>query len=236
VTRRHARNRSCDFQSHSPLPRYSHDGRGGWTALTLTLLPFAVACGASPRPGPDPGATPPRQEQPLYPVHVRQPATLGVLDTSQESATGTPMGIACVTCHGAGVRAPLVERSAAAVFHVGVTLDHADLPCAACHDPLDRTRLRLADGSRIEFAEVMRLCGQCHGPQQRDYDHGAHGGMRGYWDLSRGPRERNSCVVCHSPHQPAYPQVIPAPPPRDRFLKPRAAAPARTHEGAARGQ
>jgi hypothetical protein len=237
VTRRHARELAWDFQSHSQ--RRSLASADAWermAALALALLALATGCGASPRAEPSSDARTPRPEQPLYPVHIRQPATLGVLDTSQESATGTPVGIACVTCHGAGVQAPLVERSGASSFHAGVQLKHADLPCAACHDPLDRTRLRLADGSQIEFGEVMRLCGQCHGPQLRDYQHGAHGGMRGYWDLSRGPRERNSCIVCHGPHQPAYPHVIPAPPPRDRFLTPRAPESGSPHEGEPGGQ
>jgi hypothetical protein len=29
---------------------------------------------------------------------------------------------------------------------------------------------------------------------------------------------RNSCVACHAAHEPAYPTVMPAPPPNDRFL------------------
>jgi hypothetical protein len=64
---------------------------------------------------------------------------------------------------------------------------------------------------------VMDLCGQCHGPQARDYAHGAHGGMTGYWDLSRGPRERNNCIDCHDPHAPAFPKVRPVFAPKDRF-------------------
>jgi hypothetical protein len=65
--------------------------------------------------------------------------------------------------------------------------------------------------------EAMRLCAQCHMSQHRDYQHGAHGGMQGHWDLSRGDRIRNHCVECHAPHQPAYPPLRPLPPPQDRF-------------------
>jgi hypothetical protein len=144
--------------------------------------------------------------------------TLGVIDTQQTTAPGAPAGIACATCHADGVRPAIASRAGAAAFHLGVELRHGGLRCDACHAPADRTRLRLADGEEIAFPDVMRLCGQCHGPQLRDYQHGAHGGMRGYWDLSRGPRERNSCIVCHGAHEPAYPKVIPAAPPRDRFL------------------
>jgi len=114
----------------------------------------------------------------------------------------------------------MAERSGLSRFHAGVALAHGDLTCAACHAPDDRTQLRLADDQRLAFSDVQQLCRQCHGPQYRDYTHGAHGGMRGYWDLSRGPRARNACITCHGAHQPAYPLVQPEPPPRDRFLKP----------------
>ena len=78
--------------------------------------------------------------------------------------------------------------------------------------------MRLADGRVLEFVDSMQLCAQCHGPQHRDWQRGSHGGMTGHWDLARGPRERNHCVVCHDPHAPQLQQVSPAPPPRDRFL------------------
>jgi hypothetical protein len=78
--------------------------------------------------------------------------------------------------------------------------------------------LRLADGRSLPYSDVMSLCAQCHGPQFRDYQHGAHGGMTGYWDLSKGGRTRNSCIDCHDPHAPKYPTVTPARGPNDRFL------------------
>lgn len=65
---------------------------------------------------------------------------------------------------------------------------------------------------------MVSLCGQCHGPQLRDYRRAAHGGATGYWDLSRGPRTRNLCITCHDPHTPAYVGGLPVLPPRDRFL------------------
>ena len=71
----------------------------------------------------------------------------------------------------------------------------------------------------------MRLCSQCHGLIRTAYDNGAHGGMRGYWDLQRGPRERNNCIACHNPHSPAHPQVIPVAGPKDKRVY------RRVHEG-----
>ncbi len=158
-------------------------------------------------------------EPELHPVVVRHPETLGVLDTELRDVRGAPVGMACATCHAAGARPPIAGRAGAPEdFHAGVRLAHGTLTCNSCHDPADRTRLRLADGTSLALAEVMQLCGQCHGPQVRDYERGSHGGMTGYWDLSRGPRVRNSCVACHGAHEPSYPKVVPAAPPRDRFL------------------
>jgi hypothetical protein len=158
------------------------------------------------------GSTATADEPPPHPVVIRHPGTLGVLDTELSDVRGT-------TCHAAGAGPPIAARDGAPEdFHAGVQLSHGTLSCNSCHDPADRTQLRLADGTPLALAEVMQLCGQCHGPQIRDYERGSHGGMAGYWDLARGPRVRNSCVACHAAHEPAYPKVVPAAPPRDRFL------------------
>lgn len=76
------------------------------------------------------------------------------------------------------------------------------------------------------MARAIELCRQCHGPQARDYDHGTHGGMTGYWDTTRGPRLRNHCTDCHDAHSPAIVPVMPAAPPRDRYFG------AKSHVGA----
>jgi len=68
---------------------------------------------------------------------------------------------------------------------------------------------------------VMTLCSQCHGPQRRDYNMGLHGGMNGYWDLTKGGRTRNTCINCHDPHAPAFPLVMPVLPPKDRISVPK---------------
>lgn len=155
----------------------------------------------------------------LHPVTIHQPTSLGVLDTPLIDARGATIGVACATCHG-----PTAERAIAtadagrAEVHAGIDVQHGGLTCDACHDT-DRTRLRLADGRGLPFADAMDLCAQCHGPQTRDYRRGSHGGMTGYWDLRRGPRARNHCIDCHAPHAPAYPAgVLPVLPPRDRYL------------------
>lgn len=159
-------------------------------------------------------------DAPLHPVEIHLPTTLGVADTPLLDARGRPIGVACATCHG-----PTAQTSWAAspgdpeVFHGAVELQHGQLTCNACHDAIERSRLHLADGTPLELRDAMTLCAQCHGVQMRDYRNGSHGGMNGYWDRRRGPRNRNHCVDCHAPHDPAYGSVLPVHPPRDRYLE-----------------
>ena len=155
----------------------------------------------------------PVPDGPRHPTEIHRPEVLGVVDTPLRDVNGTPVGVSCTTCHDpAGAWA---DRPGEA-FHTGLKIEHGDRACAACHDPADRTRLRLADGTSIELGDAMALCSQCHGPQARDYRHGAHGGMAGYWDTRRGPRDRNHCLDCHAAHAPRYAPVRPVfPPPEE---------------------
>lgn len=155
-----------------------------------------------------------------HPVRLRQSVTPPRVDTGRKDSQGNAVTVACGTCH--ATSAPRRESRRAAdldEFHQGLQYAHGDLTCLSCHDATDYDALRLADGRSLPFAETMALCAQCHGPQYRDYVRGSHGGMTGYWDLTRGPRERNHCVDCHDPHAPAYPEVMPTfPLPPDRGL------------------
>ena len=190
--------------------------------LRVGLVMLGLSCGGPASRAADPEAPVTASVESAvshHPVTIRLPSSLGVVDTGREDAEGRPIGIACATCHEPGLEAPMAERAGLPSFHRGVTIRHGELTCETCHPPTDRGRLRLADDRRIELAQVQQLCQQCHGPQYRDYVRGSHGGMQGYWDLRRGPRERNACVVCHAAHAPAYPSVIPVFPPRDRFLE-----------------
>ncbi len=156
---------------------------------------------------------------PLHPIEVRHPPSLGTVDTGLRDAVGSPVGVPCATCHAPNDPGALArQKEVPADFHSGLEFAHGGLACESCHDAVDRTKLRLADGRKIAFDEYMQLCGQCHGPQLRAFWKGGHGGGRGYWDRSKGPWIRNSCVACHQAHAPAYPLVTPAPPPNDRFL------------------
>ncbi|MFU8806314.1 MAG: cytochrome c3 family protein, partial [Bradymonadaceae bacterium] len=155
----------------------------------------------------------------LHPVVIKTPEGIGTLRTDLRDIHDKGIGVACSTCHAETADHPLIEHTDdLEAFHTDIEVAHGELSCSSCHHPDDRDSLRLADGQKRAFAETTQLCAQCHGTQFRSYENGAHGGMVGHWDLSQGGRERNDCVVCHDPHSPAYPQVMPAAPPRDRFF------------------
>jgi hypothetical protein len=151
---------------------------------------------------------------------IIHPAGLGTLRTSIRDLHGDRIGIACSTCHAQLPARMVSSPDELRDFHTGTELSHGELGCGACHDKDDRDRLRLVEGDPIPYTEVIKLCAQCHTREYRSYRRGAHGGMTGYWDLSRGDRTRLSCIGCHDPHAPAFPQMMPAAPPRDRFFEP----------------
>lgn len=150
------------------------------------------------------------------------------VDTGQKDVQGNAVTVACTTCH-TTTKSNRRTNSAAELkeFHQGLKYQHGKLTCVSCHNDANYDLLRLADGSSLTYPETMTLCSQCHGQKRRDYDHGAHGGMNGYWDLKRGNRTRNTCVNCHDPHWPAPPVVMPVLQPRDRLSVP--AAPEKPH-------
>jgi hypothetical protein len=186
------------------------------------LVHFLTGCAPKPHmsvPGPDTlAAEEPAAER--FPVTIRKPAGPPAIKSGSVDDMGNPITIGCTTCHTtkpANAEAKL--GTPLTLFHQGLVGKHANLSCVSCHNAADGYgTLRLADGKSLPYSEVMTLCAQCHGPQYRDYQHGAHGGMTGHWDLSKGPRIRNNCIDCHDPHAPKYPTVAPALGPHDRFL------------------
>ncbi len=157
----------------------------------------------------------------LFVATIRRPDGPPRIDSGVVDPQGRSGTIACSTCH--SVREPnFANRSPADLdqFHQGMAFSHGSTTCYSCHHPDDADSLRLADSTKVQYVDVMTLCAQCHGPQYRDYLHGAHGGMNGYWDLTRGPQTRNNCIDCHDPHVPAFPKMQPTFKPRDRFLSP----------------
>lgn len=155
----------------------------------------------------------------LYETEIRPaPAPRGVA-TATLDGRGQAVRLPCQSCHSVRPADVTTARSSDLdTFHQGLSMAHGKLTCVSCHNPGDGYQtLRLADGQAIAFSESMTLCAQCHGTQFRDYQHGAHGGMRGYWNLTQGGRTRNHCLHCHDPHAPKYPVFMPAVGPRDRF-------------------
>ena len=156
----------------------------------------------------------------VFPVTIRKPAGPPRVLTGMTDAHGQPVTVACSTCH--SIREPNFENKSVGdlnEFHGSMAFAHGSISCLSCHNSTDYDALKLADGTRVEFSDVMTLCAQCHGPQMRDYEHGTHGGMTGHWDLTRGPREKNNCVDCHAAHNPKFPKMQPTFKPRDRFLE-----------------
>lgn len=154
----------------------------------------------------------------LHPVAINRPAGPPRIRLAGVDPAGQSASVACSTCH--SIReARLTTKTTEAFkeFHVGLTVRHGGLACYACHNPGDADTLRLADGAAVDYRDVMQLCAQCHGPQATAYEHGAHGGMNGFWDRRRGPQTKNNCIDCHPPHAPAFPRMVVTFKPRDRF-------------------
>jgi formate-dependent nitrite reductase cytochrome c552 subunit len=201
-------------------------------AIGCLLLALGGACGCRPVPPPSPIeseslalAALAAVEGGSHPVTIRQFPATPMVDTGLTDSRGEPVYASCVSCH-ATTTPNLETRSGDQLveFHQGLHFEHGDLSCLSCHNAADYDTLRLADGTAVTFPDTMTLCAQCHGRQARDYERGLHGGMTGYWDLTRGPRARLHCVHCHDPHAPKFPLVQPVFPPRDRVAVPRDAA------------
>ena len=186
------------------------------TALAVTLMGMTVGC-SKPQSDVSLFQEADAGTEAKFAVTIRQPPVPQGVEA--QAPTGETVQLACSSCH--SVRKPNVANARTEdldMFHQGLQVAHGKLTCVSCHAADDGYEsLRLADGTAIPFTESMQLCGQCHGTQLRDYEHGAHGGMTGHWDLSQGGRERNHCLHCHDAHSPAYPHFTPAAPPRDRF-------------------
>lgn len=99
-------------------------------------------------------------------------------------------------------------------YHQEITLSHGlNDRCLNCHDPKDRERLTMRDGSTISFAQTPQLCSQCHGTVYRDWQRGTHGKTLGSWITGSESQHRLNCNDCHDPHSPRYQSMAPLPAP-----------------------
>ncbi len=188
----------------------------------LTILPCLLLMGCPGTPDPTAlhtGTGTLADATPRFPTRIELPYAVLGMSTEKRDVAGRRARVKCVTCHAGLEPRPGYEQATNIPgLHTGIEVLHGDLTCRSCHSPPDFQEFRLVDGRTVQYAEVIKLCAQCHGSIKNDYDNGAHGGMRGYWDLDRGPRDRNHCLVCHDAHQPAVPRMVPAPAPKYRFL------------------
>jgi len=190
--------------------------------LTLTL---SIACGDD-----QPRALQPRSSGEPFPEEVHKSAKLGSIESDVTVPNGQQARVPCATCHSlVDTQKPAERPDELKDFHRGLAFKHGSLACVACHQAERPDALHLANGEKLSMNEALALCAQCHGPQKRSFDHGAHGGLNGHWDARRGPRLKNHCVDCHDPHAPQIPVVKPVLPPIDRGVVPR-------HAGGAHGQ
>lgn len=155
----------------------------------------------------------------LHPVSISVPTGPPVAYVPDPKGGNGLIAVSCTTCH--TTREPNYKNVTSTdldEFHQNMTVAHGTMSCLSCHNPGDYDTLKKADGSPVTYPNVMQLCAQCHQSRYNDYLHGAHGGMNGYWDLSKGPRTRKACIDCHDPHAPAIPKMLPQFKPLDRFM------------------
>ncbi len=118
----------------------------------------------------------------------------------------------CNGCH--QIFASAGAAGAPRAYHESVQLAHGlNDRCVNCHDPKDRERLTLRDGSTIPFSQTPQLCAQCHGTLYRDWQRGTHGKTLGSWVSHSAEQRRLNCNECHDPHSPRYEPYAPLPAP-----------------------
>jgi len=82
--------------------------------------------------------------------------------------------------------------------------------CLDCHDTENRDKLRLLNGTLLDYADAPKVCAQCHAQQHRDWTRGIHGKRTGQWD---GAKISLRCGNCHDAHDPRFKPIAPRPPP-----------------------
>lgn len=83
--------------------------------------------------------------------------------------------------------------------------------CSFCHSARFPDKLNLLDGETVSYNEAYKLCGQCHGKKNYDWESGMHGKMLGGWNLKRSILD---CSECHDPHNPEFKPMKASPAPQ----------------------
>lgn len=143
------------------------------------------------------------------------PLAPGASGAAQEYPSGKPAVLSsgnfpCSNCH-AGMTPDFTRR--ALTFHPEIRLNRhggGRMWCLECHDASDRDHVRLANGEKVPFPELHRLCGQCHENIYRHWKAGIHGKRTGSWE---GEKRYHLCTQCHNPHSPRFKPLRPEPAP-----------------------
>ena len=179
--------------------------RANW--VTSVLAGFALFLALDPWPF----VSPVRRADPVAawatdPTPVRQPGL-------KPRYVAAGFEYRCSDCH--MILPPPAEAASRLTQHTEVVLEHGiNTRCFNCHHPTQRDFFVDDFGRPIPWDQPQLLCAKCHGPVYRDWQHGAHGRVNGYWDAGRGSPSRLRCIHCHDPHTPPFPAMRPAPGPQ----------------------
>lgn len=116
----------------------------------------------------------------------------------------------CQNCHQEPIESTAIkDLQTLKQAHWKITLQHPDqgnASCTTCHDSANPVRLKLHNGTTVDFDQSFQLCEQCHFRQKNDWLNGAHGKRLTGW---AGDRVIENCTGCHNPHDPAFKERIP---------------------------
>jgi hypothetical protein len=185
--------------------------RAYWVSITLAA--WAVVLVLDPWPF----ESPVREAEGLPawvtdPTPVRQP-------TLRPRYVAAGFEYRCSDCHMI-LPAP-AEAADRLTQHTEIVLEHGiNTRCFNCHHRTQRDCFVDDFGQPISWDQPQLLCAKCHGPVYRDWQHGAHGRVNGYWDTARGLQPRLRCIECHDPHRPPFGAMRPAPGPQTLRMGP----------------
>lgn len=182
-----------------------------WAAWLLPVGFGALAAFLAFGPSPSEGGVPRADRPGVDRAHLLvKPLREAMSDPAHILVDGLPQN--CNGCHQIFTSAS--PAGATLTYHQDMELSHGlNDRCINCHDPGNRERLTLRDGTTVAFAATPQLCAQCHGTTFRDWERGTHGKTLGSWVTGSEDQRRLSCNECHNPHSPKYEPFTPLPGP-----------------------
>lgn len=200
--------------------RSIHDATGTthwWTLLIgpiFVLLAVAFLIDPSPEAIPE-AATPQFDRTVLSGAPMRTP-----LGDPPRVKLGGYVRV-CMDCHRIRMIGRNSDQGAPLMQHRDITLAHGmNDRCFNCHDRANRDRLWIVGTKTVGYDQSHQLCAKCHGPTYQDWRLGMHGRTVGSWDTRGALPTRLTCVQCHDPHRPAFPDIAPLPGPNTLRMGP----------------